>query len=435
MSVFVDKGFEDKVLACMFNVREFAAVATVYVKPSHFTDHIDNNLSKIAIDAYKNYKCLVTDHVFIQTIKKLVEEKKVGEHEVEAYVSRYETIKAADCQDHVFVLEELVTFLKSREWRNLIQEGVTKLLPKNNFDELDRRAQYIQRMTAAHQVDYVKYYDKDRLKQRFDRREQEKVMKVASITTGIAKLDESMYSNGWRQKEFYLIVGDTKAGKTMCCLWFANAAQWAGSNVLYVTHETSIDVLEDRVDAMNACVPIKHVTRENKRVIDHMMQRSPEGSIYFVEYPTSQCTIDDLETLLRQMEMDGIRIDMLVTDYLDIMSLGKIHGDEILHAEKTHYEKFRGICVKWNLAGISPLQVTKGGVGKQVISASDARGNYEKIATADGVLTLAGTDSDRESEEMLVSLSRFRNAAPCTIRIKTDYGHGRFYKEFLKTGL
>jgi len=75
--------------------------------------------------------------------------------------------------------------------------------------------------------------------------------------------------------------------------------------------------------------------------------------------------------------------------------------------------------------------VNRAGASSDNITGKDVAGAWEKIAICDGVLSIGAKQADRDRGELIVRISEFRNTAPGAIRIKTNYGMGRFYEEFV----
>ena len=71
----IDREFEEKVLACLIKVHEFAAVSTAHIKPSHFSTDVMKNMAKMSIDFFKKYNSVLTKDAFVHNLKVLLERK------------------------------------------------------------------------------------------------------------------------------------------------------------------------------------------------------------------------------------------------------------------------------------------------------------------------------------------------------------------------
>jgi hypothetical protein len=50
---------------------------------------------------------------------------------------------------------------------------------------------------------------------------------------------------------------------------------------------------------------------------------------------------------------------------------------------------------------------------------------------ADYVISFSATPSEKKNNEMKIHLAESRNTGNITFKIKTDYGKGKFYSDFL----
>jgi len=435
----MNQQFEEKVLACFLRLKEFTAITAPFLQPSLFTDTVFHNLYKIAHNFWTLYDAQLTEAGFSKAMSNLLERKVIDKTEVGAYVARYKRLLQADVSDHKFVMDELTNFVRHQRTKALIEKTVKEYLPKGRIDNFLADAEGIRAISGIGRVDDVSYWAEERIKQRFERREREKIECIRGITTGIKRLDDALHKSGWLKRELYAVLGDSKAGKTQFLLWCANAAAWAGYRVGYWTFETSTEVLEDRLDALNVNVPIRNVTSQNKAIIDKMMANRPTGNIHFFEYPTKTCTPANIRNDLHRMAVAGTPIQFGIFDYLDI-SKSERRYDSKWDEQVAVFEDTRAILGRpekggFDIPGLTGIQVGQKGSGKQIVSASDGAGAYEKIAVVDGALTISGTEEDRRNNELYINLSRFRNAPPITLKIKTDYERGRFYKEFVQTAI
>lgn len=433
----MDLGLDEKVLACFYKHKEFCATTQQFLKMTHFESAIDANMFKMAQDFYRKYNCIITDHGFADSVSHMVTKRILAENEVTAYVEKFNKIKAMDISDHEFVQAKIIEFVKTQEIKIVIEDSVTKYLPKGEVDKIEKEFARIAGISGVANVEGVNYFSEKRIQERFERRERMKTEFIRGITTGIRQLDEALMYGGWWKRELVAILGDNKMGKTQFLLWLANAAAWAGYRVGYWTFETSTEVLEDRLDALNVYVPIKHVTQESGRIIEQMMNNRPSGDIVFFEYPTRTCTMVQCQRDLMRQVVIGEPIDLIIWDYLDIAKSTR-RFDSKWDEQASVFEEARALLGRpekggFDIPGLTGLQIGQKGSNKQIASASDNAGAYEKLAIVDGALTISATDQERMEEKMYINLSRFRNAPKKTFMIKTDYAHGRFYKEFIQT--
>jgi replicative DNA helicase len=204
-----------------------------------------------------------------------------------------------------------------------------------------------------------------------------------------------------------------------------------GFNVALFTLEVSTEVYTDRLDALNTDTEIKELPARVKDVAAKLKSKKPSGEVIIFEYPTKRLTVSMIENQVRKLEMEqGITIDMVVADYADIMKPDKHYTDK-LQEQASIYEDLRALATILDVPVLTASQVNRAGSDKPTIKGKDTAGTWEKIMVGDAIISLSASDADLQKGEMKVHFAECRNMPSATIKIKTAYNMGRFYKEFL----
>lgn len=422
----IDDIFEMKVLANLKRVQKFANIASQYIKPGYFESEIRHNLCKIFVDYTKKYHTNINDFAFAQIIKKLYEDKKIDKERIEYYVELYQKLDSYDISDSDFILDNLIDFIKHKEYKKVIEEAITKYLPQNNLNELEKELSQISNISATPKAEPYDYWAK--ITERTEKREEELLCRSVGITTGIKKLDDALYKNGWYNGELYVIVAPPKRGKSMSLIWFSNVASLVGLNVGYWTHEVSADIIADRLDALNTETKIKLLKTNAKDVEKKINQLSNnKGKIFIFDYPTNTCSVNQIREDIKKLEIQGHRLDMVVTDYADIMRPNYRIGDK-WQEEASIYIDLRGLAKERQVPVLTASQVTKSGSNKELTTGSDSAGSWDKIKIADLVLTINATEEEKQQNKARLNISENRNGESRVITINTALEEGRFYK-------
>lgn len=422
---------EIEVLACLFRSREFCGVAVTHLKATYFTNPIYHNMAKMAMDFYKRYSTPITTSAFGTELSKLVRDKKILTEDVPLYTKALKSVFDEDVSGWEHTLNEIITFIKNREWRRLVEEMVKKHLPRNDYAAIEKCATDIMAIKASTNVEALDYFSDAAIDERTARREEEAKRPCIGISTGIKRMDDHFPKNGWYIKELYVILAPPKRGKTMSLLWFANTAAWQGFNVAYFSCEVSKEVISDRCDAMNTSIEIKDVGLSShiSSIMTKMKARKPPGKLFIYEYPTKSLTSGEIEKQLKLMESKGTRIDIIFVDYGDIMKPMRQY-DNPLKEEASIFEELRGIAGKFIIPVITATQVNREGSDKEIIKGKNIAGTYEKIMVADGIISLSATEAELKDGFMKIHFAECRNMSSKTLKIKTAYNFGRFYSSF-----
>lgn len=423
---------QDRVLSCMAQVPGFMTIAAQHVKGEYFDGAPRKNICKIMVDFWKDYGTLVTSPAFSLIIRELIKDGRIKEIELKSHLEQWKRIKDEGVSDWKFTLDELVSFIKHQRIKALINDSVSKHLPKGNFGEIEREMAKIAGISIANATEAYDYFSPDAIADRQRAREHELKTGKASISTGIKALDDMLHAKGFYQKELYIFMAPPKRGKTMSLLWFSNQAAMQGYNVLHFTCEVSREVCAKRLDAMNTKTLIREVNQYSAAVADRMATAIPSGKLFLEEYPTKTLTPDMIEARINQIVSElGVKIDMVTVDYLDICRLPQADKSAPWADQGPLAEQLRGIAGKYCIPVVTATQTNRSAAGKASTSGKDVAGDYGKIMIADEIFSFSATDEELKEGKLRISNKESRNSETGTIVISTGYEYGRFYTEFL----
>jgi replicative DNA helicase len=385
------------------------------------------------LDFWEKYQARLSDTGFTVGMTDLAKRKVITGTDIPLYVKELARLKTVDISDYKFILERLIVFIKHKELKKAIEDAVSKHLPKENFDEIEKAMRAVAEITTFEDSAAYDYYSDRAIDDRLSARDLESRVKTTGISTGIKRMDDFFPKKGWYRRELYTILAPPKRGKTMGLQWFANAAVIQGFTVPIFTLEVSRDIYADRLDACNANIEIKHLPSKMVEARDRVKAMRPSGKMLIFEYPTKRLDCPEIERQLRKLEQAGTPADMLVVDYADIMKPARWYKDDGLREQASIYEDLRALATIFDIPVLTASQVNRAGSNKEIIKGRDTAGTWEKIMVSDAIISLSASDAEMKKGEMKIHFSECRNMESATIKVKTAYNFGRFYKEFVGT--
>jgi len=232
------------------------------------------------------------------------------------------------------------------------------------------------------------------------------------IKSGFPTLDH-MLGGGWDIGTLNMLMGETNSGKS---LWMQNLAVSSancGYNVLYVTLEMSERKVMKRLGAMRLKIPINDYDDVSKDVdfikkrIDHLKKSAGSGSdlfekkigkIYTKFWAAGTTNVNDIDKYLQKLwERKGIKIDLVIVDYLTLMvPPGKTAGGDTLYTKgKALAEGLRALGAKYKCPVISALQVAKDAWNSSNISLESVPESKAIPETSDTFFAIIRTEEMR----------------------------------------
>ncbi len=249
----------------------------------------------------------------------------------------------------------------------------------------------------------------------------------SKVPTGWQSIDE-LLNGGWTRKTLNIIVGGSNSGKSLwLCNIGVNAAEH-GKNVLYVTLEMSDKEVIKRMGSKWLKIPIdeydmksldktfmkrklKELTTRAAQHADDNLFSSAMGQIFVKEFPSGTCSVEDVDNHIKHLEeTKGIKIDMVVLDYLTIMQPEK--GDGTLFSNGKYLSNgLRAIAQIRDLVMVTAMQIGKDAQSAPEISMNDISESKAIYENADLIFGLIRTDAMRRENKYILKLLKLRNGS------------------------
>jgi replicative DNA helicase len=261
---------------------------------------------------------------------------------------------------------------------NKLKSGTVSIIDETRG--LDTKTDYEDVLNSAYkikeiveQMSNVNFADDEDLGSDFDDAESHSQdSSLFKIKSGFDTIDY-MLGGGWDQSTLNLLMAQTSGGKS---LWMQNLSVKSanlGYNVLYITLEMSERKVMKRLGAMRLKIPIndydevsknseliKKKIESLKNVGDGDLFEKKLGKIITKFWAAGTATINDFDNYLQKLkEKRGIKIDLVVVDYITLIATPKGSNDNLYTKGKHLAEGLRAIAAKWKVPVISAIQVAK----------------------------------------------------------------------------
>ena len=238
---------------------------------------------------------------------------------------------------------------------------------------------------------------------------------VTKVPFDIEKWNE-VTNGGVERKTLNIIIGGINVGKTMALSSMAAMYLKMGYNVYYSSSEISDMKIGNRIDANVLNMPmneVRNIPREAFLQRFGKMRENGFGRLFVKDYPTGTCHAGHIRNDIREIKQKKkVKIDILLTDYLQIMTTigppGK--SDSKYDKFKKVAEEIRAVCSMEDVVGWTAAQFNRDGLNNTDPGMKDTGESTGIPATADGMWALVRTDELDEIGQLLV------------IELKTRYG-------------
>jgi replicative DNA helicase len=437
-----DHSFQLKVAAFACRDDGFMRRCSHLLKPEYFENAGVAALVSLSLEHFKRYRCVPDKSSTMLAIVDAVKAKVIRKDILE-------TLKAARLEilEHAltnigYVEDKVAEFARYQAVSQAILQSVD-LLEQKKMPKILEIVKTAINIGANEEGDAYYYFE------RIDTRTEARLDVVMGknppkgITTGVLKMDEKLYHNGWGRKELVSIMGAAKSGKSTALINFAKSAALAKHNVLYVTLEVSAAIASDRLDASVSSTLMKELTtnvNHVREIVEDLQKRS--GQLIIHEFASGTMTPNMLVNLIERYKSPGrkpdgtvrnpIKFDLIVVDYADIMAPNFRTNDPIENS-KSVYIDLRAIAFQENVAVLTATQTNREGAKKAVATMTDVSEDFNKVRTVDLMISINKTDEEAKRGEARLYFAASRNQeGGFTIVVKQNIAMMQFITSVLR---
>lgn len=172
------------------------------------------------------------------------------------------------------------------------------------------------------------------------------------------------------------------------------AALKQGYNVVHYTFELSETVVGTRYDSHLCHISATDVPDSRDLVMEEYAQMKDLGRLIIKEYPTGSASIMTLRNHIEKLLLKGIKPDILIIDYADIMRSSRKY-DSMRHELKLIYEELRALAVEFQVPIWTASQANREAANSEVVGLDNMSEAYGKAMVADFICSISRKPSEK----------------------------------------
>lgn len=299
--------------------------------------------------------------------------------------------KTTDISDKQFVQEKTVKFCKQRAMENAIIKSA-RLVKDVRLDDDEKFDMIARVVTAALVAGEAKDIGHSFVGQAMSRT----VAKRFPIKTGWPMLDDEYVAGGLSAGELGIILGGTGTGKSFMLANLAHAAFCQGKTTVFYSFELREFPVGLRLDSKFTKIPLtqllldiegKHRPTVISAIKTESDKHAKKPEIIIKEYPTKSATLSKLKNHYNQLIASGIKPDMIVVDYADLMRPSTRYKDKRFELESI-VEELRGWAHELEVPIWTASQTNREGLDTSVVTLKTISEALSKAMVADLIISI-----------------------------------------------
>ena len=400
--------FQSKIIVSLLTDVKFTKQIIDILEVSYFDSDSNKFIIKTIQDYFTKYKTVPTMEalkVFIDDIENDVLKSGVVDFLRQAWNHR-------ESPDLEFVKEKCLEFCKNQVIKSAIMESV-ELLDNHQYDDIKGVMDTAMRAGVERDIghEYITGFEERMTEQARN-----------TLPTKWDSINELM-DGGLAGGELGVVVAPAGIGKSWTLQALGAEAVKNGKTVIHYTLELNAEYVGLRYDTIVSGQPTGNLQYYKEEVLQAINKL--KGNLIIKYYPTRTASVATLTAHLQQCELQGIKPDLVLVDYADIMK-STSNFTEKRHQIGHIYEELRGMAGEFQIPIWTASQANRSSLEEDVIGADKVSEDYSKVMTADFVMSMS-----RKVEDKIANTGRFHVIKnrfgpdgitfPATINTNTGY--------------
>jgi replicative DNA helicase len=225
---------------------------------------------------------------------------------------------------------------------------------------------------------------------------------------GIPGIDR-LLKGGLAKGEIGVILAPTGVGKSTLLTKIANHSFNLGYNVVQIFFEDNPKIIQR-----------KHITLWTKIHPDDLTERKEEAmakvreventmtnKLILKKLPSDTVTMSQIKNQLRKIIADGVKIDMVLLDYIDCVVPDRNLGDE-WKSEGSVMRGFESMCHELNLVGWTATQGNRSSISSDVVTTDQMGGSIKKAQVGHVIISVAKSLQQKEMKLATMAITKSR---------------------------
>ena len=232
------------------------------------------------------------------------------------------------------------------------------------------------------------------------------------LSTGWPTIDEithgGFYQNG---RCLVLVAGQAGLGKSLCLSNLAVNFLNNDKVVVVISLEMSENVYAQRFDAHISNIDINSLADNGNQLKSRLQtfkMMHPGAKLFIKEFPPHAVSSVQIDRYLKELtEIKGVKPDVLIVDYLNLVRANSETGDNMYLEGKAVSEQLRELSYKYEIPVVSAVQVNSAGM-------NNANAGMENISESRGIVMTCDylqllTQSEEDQQNGIIRMKILKN--------------------------
>ena len=364
-------------------------------------NYFENKYFKIIIQMVREYYVKYDHTPSFETLEQITKSELQQEIASKIVLDTIKKIKDAPIDGVGFVQEKALKFCKQQELQKVMGKA-QKIIDGGEFENYDTLEELVKSALQVGAKDTSMLDVFSNLEQVLEDDYRH------PVPMGIPGIDR-LLKGGLAKGEIGVILAPTGVGKSTILTKMANHAFNLGFNVLQIFFEDNPKVIQRKHFTLWTKIHPDDLSEKREEVVTKVreIEESMPNKLIMKKLPSDTMTMLQIKNQIRKMVSDGIRVDMIVLDYIDCVVPDKNLGDE-WKSEGSVMRAFEAMCHEMNLVGWTATQGNRSSISSEVVTTDQMGGSIKKAQVGHVIISVAKTLQQKEMKLATIAITKSR---------------------------
>jgi replicative DNA helicase len=364
-------------------------------------NYFENKYFKIIVQMIREYYSKYNHTPSFETLEQITKSELQQEIASKVVLDTIKKIKDAPIDGVDFVQEKALKFCKQQELQKVMGKA-QKIIDGGEFENYDALEEMVRGALQVGEKDTSILDVFSNMDQVLDDDYRH------PIPMGIPGIDRLM-KGGLAKGEIGVILAPTGVGKSTILTKIANHAFNLGFNVLQIFFEDNPKVIQRKHYTLWTKIHPDELSEKRDVVIQKVkeIEETMTNKLIMKKLPSDTVTMLQIKNQIRKMIADGLKVDMVLLDYIDCVVPDKNLGDE-WKSEGSVMRGFESMCHELNLVGWTATQGNRSSISSDVVTTDQMGGSIKKAQVGHVIITVAKTLQQKEMKLATIAITKSR---------------------------
>jgi len=364
-------------------------------------NYFENKYFKIIIQMIREYYVKYDHTPSFETLEQITKSELQQALASKIVLDTIKKIKDAPIDGVGFVQEKALKFCKQQELQKVMGKA-QKIIDGGEFENYDTLEELVKTALQVGAKDTSMLDVFSNLDQVLEEDYRH------PIPMGIPGIDR-LLKGGLAKGEIGVILAPTGVGKSTVLTKISNHAFNLGFNVLQIFFEDNPKVIQRKHFTLWTKVHPDDLSEKKDEVMAKVreIEESMPNKLIMKKLPSDTMTMLQIKNQIRKMVSDGIKVDMIVLDYIDCIVPDKNLGDE-WKSEGSVMRAFEAMCHEMNIVGWTATQGNRSSISSEVVTTDQMGGSIKKAQVGHVIISVAKTLQQKELKLATIAITKSR---------------------------